>query len=127
LQHFTQEQAETLVRTRGTPAAIGGRVNAVVESWSAASGARRLFLAHEIGVDQLRKVLADRVVIEAEVLREFGNIDRRARAGDIAKDRVTSGVAERACLFLQRRNRRMLGLRWSLRLTGWAHCCSRFA
>ena len=112
-KHFAEEQTETLVRPGGAPPAICGGMGAVVESRPSASSARRLFFDHEIRVDQLRQVLSDRVVIEGEVRRELGDIDRRARVGHVAKDRVASRVAERSRLLLQRRNRRLLRLHQS--------------
>jgi hypothetical protein len=103
--HLAQQQAETFVRSGDAPTAVRSGVDAVVEPRPTATTARREILRDEFGFDQLRQMLADGVVIEAEVFRELGNIDWRARVGDVTKDSMARRVAERSCLFLKRRHR----------------------
>ena len=76
--HLAEEQAEPLVGTGRAPPAIGTGMNAVVEAWPSTPGNRSVLFGHELGIYQLRKVLSDRIVIEAEVLGQLGDIDRRA-------------------------------------------------
>ena len=85
---LAQQQAETLVRSGDAPAAIGRRMNAVVEPRPPATTAGSKILGNEARLHQLRQMLSDRVVIEAEVRRELGNVNWRARVGDVTEDSI---------------------------------------
>ena len=56
----------------------------------------------ELGLHELAQVLADRVVVETEILRELGNVDGAFRIRDVAKDAVPSGITQRPGLLLER-------------------------
>jgi hypothetical protein len=75
--HLAEKQAEAFVGPGCTPPAIGAGMNAVIESWPSTPGNRSVLFGHELGIYQLRKVLSDRIVIEAEMLGQLGDIDRR--------------------------------------------------
>jgi hypothetical protein len=49
-------------------------------------------------------MLSDRVVIEAEVRRELGDVNWCACIGDVPEDAMACGIPERSCLFLQIRH-----------------------
>jgi hypothetical protein len=51
-------------------------MNAVIEAWPSTPGNRSVLFGHELSVHQLRKMLSDRIVIEAEMLGQLGDIDR---------------------------------------------------
>jgi hypothetical protein len=99
--HLGEEQAESLIRSGDAPAAFGCGMQGVVEAWASTARAGSVVLRDEIGAHQLRQVLADCIVVEAEMRREFGDVDRPARIGDVPKDLMASWVAERSRLFLQ--------------------------
>ena len=98
---LSKQQTETFVWSRDAPPAIRGGMDAVVEPRPAGTATGRKFLGQEFGVDQLREVLSDRIVIEAEVLRELGDVNGCARIGHVAEDPVAGRIPERSCLFLE--------------------------
>jgi hypothetical protein len=46
-------------------------------------------------------MLTDRIVVEAEVSGEFGDVDRLACVADVSEDLMASGIAQSSRLFLK--------------------------
>ena len=73
----------------------------IVEPRSATARTRSVAFRDEFGVYQFREVLADRVVIQAEMRSELRDIDGPTCIGDVPKDLVAGRVTQSSRLFLQ--------------------------
>lgn len=90
---------------RSTSTGVARRVNGVLQPRSTSPRRCCGGLDHQPGPDQLGEVLADGVVVQAEVIGQFGDTDRCVGVGEVLEDRMAGRVAERPSLDLQRRHR----------------------
>lgn len=99
-RQFGKEHRETFIRAGDTPSTVGRWVDGVLQPRPAS--ARRCCggLDHQLGPHQLGEVLADSVVVQAEVIGQLRDADRHICVDQVLKDGMAGGVAERACLHL---------------------------
>jgi len=91
--HLRQPQRETLVGARDSPPALRARVQLVNQSRSTAPTDRSLGLHDELRGDQLRQMLADRIVVQPEVLCQLSDIHRPCCVRKDTEDLVTRRIA----------------------------------
>ncbi|MEI2699741.1 MAG: uroporphyrinogen-III synthase [Microthrixaceae bacterium] len=100
-----QQHRKSFIGAGHTPPAVARRVNGVLQPRSTSPRRCCGGLDHQPGPDQLGEVLADGVVVQAEVIGQFGDTDRCVGVGEVLEDRMAGRVAERPSLDLQRRHR----------------------
>ncbi len=100
-EHLNKELAQALIWATGPPASVGGWMGFKDEWGTAGTIAVLGPLSDETGVDELRHVLANGVVVEPNGGGELRDPDRAAGINDEPEDLVAGRVTERLGLLLE--------------------------
>jgi len=88
-----KQQTETFVGPHDPPSTLGARVDLIDQAGPTGPAPLNGRFDDEPGVDELGEVLADRVVVQPEVVRELCHIDRLAGVGQVPKHGMAGGIA----------------------------------